>query len=132
MTHPLQQAVFDQLGFIELDDDARQTLRDIARYGIDGGFVGFTYFTDTIAFFKANRSAILSALAELASDLGESVEDLVVNFRCLGEDYRDEVRTVLYGLDADDRQHTAQVENALAWFAAEEVARWVVDHEDAA
>lgn len=118
----LQQAVIEQLGYSELDEDCKATLEDIVNHGVDGGFHGFTYYSDTIKFFDDNRSLILSELADLAGDIGVTSIDVVRGFRCLqlgGDNWNHEIDQVLMGIDCDD---DTQIKNALSWFAAEQVA----------
>ena len=119
----LEQAVLEQLGYTELDEDAIATLEDIAQYGIDGGFTGFIYYTDTVQFFEDNRVLILTELNSLASDLGESAIDLVKGFGCLDGEYNEEVEQVLMNLPCED---DTQVKDALACFAAEQVAHSLI------
>lgn len=134
----LTRAVIRQIG-------DRDNLEDVARHGCDGGFVGFTYYTDTVAFFKKNRVAIINLVNQMAEDLGEPPAEMVAGFNCLGgrqlcrtrdeasdwrvlaknravlAEYLPSVYRCLGGgrLTDDD----TQVANALAWFAAEEIAR---------
>ena len=60
MKTQLQLAIVDQLGlsFTEVDE-LRATLNDIHSYGIEGGFGGFIYYSDTVAFAEQNKSDIL-------------------------------------------------------------------------
>lgn len=115
----LQIQVINQLGYDELDEDCKGNLSDISNHGVDGGFTGFIYYTDTVKFFDDNREVILTELNELADELGESAVDMVKNFGCLSGDYNHEVDQVLMGLTCED---DTTVKNALAWFAAEHVA----------
>ena len=141
ITQQLIHAVLRQLGG---GADARSNLEDIARHGVDAGYCGFTYTRDTVAFFKAHRSEIVDMAEHMALDIGENVADMVAGFQCLAgrslkrnayshdheaerhnramlAQYLPSVSRCLYGgrlTDADD-----DVANALAWFAAEEVAR---------
>ena len=125
----LKQAVIEQLGYNEDDLDQTSvcyeeltgTLSDIANYGVNGGFYGFTYYTDTIKFFDDNRELILRELSSFADELGESVTDMVRGFPFLNDDgeTHQEIDNVLMSLtDNDD----TQVKNALAWWAAEHIA----------
>jgi len=107
-------------------------LNDVYNHGADAGYSGFTYYTDTIKFFKAHRKAIVQMVEQMADDLGESPVDMVSGFNCLGKqdanakrEYLPSVSRCLYGgrLTDDD----TQVANALAWFALEEVARAFCD-----
>ena len=115
----LQTAVLEQLGFDSLDDDAKDTLSDISNHGVDGGFNGFIYYSDTVEFFDNNRNLVLSELNQFADELGESAIDIVKGFKCLNGDYDSEVEQVIMNLDDSDN---TTVKNALAWFAAEHVA----------
>ena len=123
----------------QLNGDAKDSLQDIANHGVDGGFHGFIYTADTVAFFKRNRKDIVALVHSMAEELGEIPVEMVTLFNCLGgpayreakdshykeqevlREYAPGVGRCLYGgrLTDDD----TQVANALAWFAAEEVAR---------
>ena len=123
----------------QLNGDAKDSLQDIANHGADGGFHGFIWHKDTVAFFKRNREDIVALVHRMAEELGETPIEMVATFNCLGgpayrkakdshykeqevlREYTPSVGRCLYGgrLTDDD----VQVANALAWFAAEEVAR---------
>lgn len=127
----LTSAVISQLGYMDEDLDDRHedlmaTLSDIANHGIAGGFGGFIYHTDTTTFAEANKAAILATAREMADCLGvDGAYSLIASFNCLGEDYTpDSVADAIHNPDHEDR---IQVMNALAWFAAEEVAREVTE-----
>lgn len=148
---PLQQAVIDQIN----DDDqeyALDVLKDVSNHGAQGGFSGFTYFSDTVQFFDDNRSLILSHLADLADDMGESAASLVGTFGAL-KSYRlehlnnklhqinygrpapsalrKEIDAILMGLPLDDydAHYIQMIKNVLAWYALEEVARELTEQE---
>jgi len=127
---PLANAVIRQLGATtpnnDEDDEASHTLENIAQHGIMGGYGGFVYYTDTNAFFAKNKALIVGLLEEQADQLGEDVQEMVFNFNCLKDvsEYRQlkaEIARAIYGKPGKDDYHN--VPNALAWFAAEEVAR---------
>jgi hypothetical protein len=116
----LVHAVIRQLG-------DKESLTDIANHGIDGGFSGFIYTSDTVAFFKRNRKEIVQLVNEMADSLGEEPIKMVASFNCLGKqdpkaqrEYYPSVARCLYGKCTDE---DSDVANALAWFAGEEVAR---------
>lgn len=120
----LNAAVIQQLGFDSLqDEDCKQTLSDIANYGIDGGFGSFIYYSDTCEFYDNNERLIKEALAEMACDFGQTAAELVASFGCLNGNYSVcEIDLFLMtGEETDD--NGTQLKNALAWFAAEETAR---------
>ena len=77
MNKKLIKAVIRQLG-------GRDSLQDIANHGIDGGFSGFIYHSDTVKFFKRNRAEIVELVKEMADELGEEPIELVCMFNCLG------------------------------------------------
>ena len=110
----LTKAVPAQLG-------GRESTVDVANHGASGGYSGFTYYTDTVAFFDANRNAIMALVREMASDFGQDGLEMVAGFTCLKDDK-------LTPMDVSDALHTETentqtVKNALAWFALEEVSR---------
>jgi len=114
--HPLYQAVMEHL-----DDDQ---LREVAEYGADKGWPGFTTYTDTCSFFHDHQALIVALVKEIAGEeiAGEDPISFVASFRCLDDDpdTRDEIGRCIYGapLPSD-----ISVPNALAWFALEDVAR---------
>jgi hypothetical protein len=131
----LIRAVIRQMGGFE---SFKESAPDICAHGIDGGFNGFIYHVDTVAFYGRNRAAINAMAASMASELGEGgAIELIGSFNCLSSrsqkpgsyarvpDYTaDEVGATMYGAKA--RMDT-QIANALAWFAAEEIARAYCD-----
>jgi len=101
----------------------KEMAEDIANHGVDGGFHGWIYYTDTVAFTQRNKATIMAAAKAMADDLGESTYGMIACFNCL-KMQSDEVAEAIHNPRSDDR---TQVFNALAWFAAEEVARSFVD-----
>lgn len=116
----LTRAVLKQIG------GDRETLKDVARHGAAGGFCGFTYYKDTSAFYRKNREEIKKLLGETSENYGEGLFSMVCNFVCL-RDWKvteDQVAAVLFGKFGEiDEEDETQIENALAWFALEEIAR---------
>lgn len=127
----LNCAVLTQLGYPEITtqsdldgedgEEARDTLRDIRDHGIDGGFHGFIYYTDTVAFYEDNKTEILALVRNMAQEFGQTEVEFLSGFRCLDQE------TVSAALLGDDEHARDAVHNALAWFAAEEVARELAD-----
>lgn len=100
---------------------------DICRGGIDGGFHGFIYHSETHPFAKRNRKAIAQMASEQARDLGVGVIEMIKGFGCFRNDKPtdEEIGSALYaGRNAEDG---LDVLNALAWYAGEEVARAYCD-----
>jgi hypothetical protein len=109
----------------------KDSLRDVYAHGASGGFCGFCYYSDTVAFYKRNRAEIVALAKNMADDLGESLIAMIAGFNCLKtsnpqerRDLEDEIGRALYGRITDKE---TQVANALAWFALEEVARAFCD-----
>ena len=122
MNKQLIQSVIEQIG-------DSSYMRDIYNHGIMGGFPGFTYYADTIEFFKNNRTEIVALVKEQAQDFGQTPIQFVASFRCLNNAYNDaegeaEIARALYGKLDDDDIH---IPNALAWFVAEEAAREYIE-----
>lgn len=91
----------------------------VSIHGAAGGFHGFIYYTDTVAFTKRNKAVILDAAKNLASDIGESLYKMIGGFNYL-KISEGEAAEAIHNPRSEDRQ---SVFNALAWFAIEEVAR---------
>ena len=134
MDRKLINAVIKQLGHSpeDLKDKGGElvgTLEDVARQGIDSGFSGFIYTLDAVNFYRKNRALIVAELEELAADLGENPLEMVAGFNCLKSDKLStlEVASALFALH---NERYDGIYNALAWFAAEEVARHITDGND--
>ena len=91
---------------------------DIARHGVDGGFHGWIYYSDTVSFFNQNRALIVDWLAMLAADFGSDPVAMVAKWRCTEGCSHAEIFATMAGTVVCDT-----VANGLAWGAAEEVAR---------
>ena len=118
----LVRAVVHQLGGWQ---EAEQSMIDIANHGINGGFHGFIYYSDTVAFFKKHRTTICELVNSTADDFGESPITMITSFNGLKNvETQDSILRCLGGgsLRPDPSNDTI-VANALTWFAAEEVAR---------
>jgi hypothetical protein len=99
--------------------------RDVCRGGAAAGWPGFTYYHDTVGFFKRHRKAIVAMVEELADDLGVCPMEMVAGFNCLDDSDKRmlmaSIARCLYGGRLTDED--TDVANALAWFALEEVAQ---------
>lgn len=111
----------------------KENLPDICNHGADGGFSGFTYYSDTVPFYRRNRGEILELAKQQADDFGQGVMEMIAGFRCLRQQESehkrallDEIGRALYGRVTEEE---TQVANALAWYAAEEVARAFCDED---
>lgn len=114
---PLQRAVIRRMGG---GREAIETAIEAGRHGADAGWPGFTYYTDTVSFYKRHRSDIMDMLAEMADSMGETPSAVLAGFRCLRDAGIDDPMAVLANPRSDDYTTVA---NALAWFALEETGR---------
>jgi hypothetical protein len=104
----------------------QETANDITNHGANSGFSGFTYYRDTLAFFRRNRASIMEMTEQMADALGEGMLKMIAGFNChRGYDFtEDGIARALYTGKGDD---ATNIQNAMAWFALEEVARSYVD-----
>lgn len=106
-------------------DSFKEIASDVANHGASGGFHGFIFYTDTVAFSSRNKSSILDYAREMARDLGEhGAYSLIAGFNCLQGETSDSVADAINNARDDGRTN---VMNALAWFALEEVCRAYTD-----
>ena len=105
-------------------DEFKDRAQDVANGGAAAGWVGFTYYTDTVAFAKRNKRAIEGLLKDLADSIGEDFAKTLTSFNCL-QGY--EGFEILDGYYNPRSEMRTQVYNALAWFALEEVCRSYCD-----
>ena len=112
----LRKAVINQLGGLET---FKATFKDVTSHGADSGFHGFIYYTETTAFFKRNRRAILAHLDALCFDSGEDRITTLKSWRCLNHLTSDEIARGLY--EGGKSDEVTAVQNALSFFALEEV-----------
>lgn len=129
----LIRAVIKQLGSFER---FQEQAPDITNHGIDGGFGGFIYYCDTVAFTKKHKKHILKLAEDQARDCYGKDTDaftMVSTFNCLkGLDLTPgKIAALIYGREPRDDDGSADytsVYNALAWYAGEEVSRAWCDY----
>ena len=121
----LQQRVIEQLsGESELNEDNASTLKDIADYGADAGFTGFTYYSDTCKFFDDNKDLIMEQLLKDRLSAGySSLTEMLSSFRCFKDVDTYNIETFL--INSNDKNNDEQItlKNGLAWYALETVAQ---------
>ena len=83
-------------------------------YGADTGWAGFSYTSDCVAFYRGNERAIWKLLEEVSEQIGMKPLELVSTFG------RSDLAVSPNGFA-----------NLLAWFALEEVGRWLADRPSA-
>lgn len=122
---PLVRAVVKQLG--GWNTDIAQNCYDIANFGISGGFSGFIYYSDTVAFFKHNKKHILKLAESEAQDLGYTdVFGFFASFNCMKSLDISETE-IAKAFFTGKGELLDQILNCLAWYAAETVAREICD-----
>lgn len=94
-------------------DDEPSVAKDVAEYGADAGFGGFTQTTDCVEFYEQFEEEIWEMLRESADNLGESVPGMIANFG-----------------RADMADDADGFKNLLAWFALEEVCRELAENPE--
>ena len=100
------------------------SVKDVNSHGIDGGFSGFVYYTETHAFALKHQKTIVSMLEEMADQLGEDVVSMVGGFGVFKKSPMDkEDKKDLYRYLAGVNPDQGAITNVMAWFAAEEVCR---------
>ena len=63
------------------------SMNNICNHGINGGYHGFIYYSDTEAFARKHRKAIVSLIEHEAQEFGDEVEKFLSDFQCF--DFKD-------------------------------------------
>ena len=101
-----------------------ESIDDVNNHGIDGGFSGFIYYSDTIPFSYKHRKAIIGLLEECAYSFGEDLVSMVCSFGIFGTHKADaDDKKDIYRYLAGTRCKETTIPNVMSWFAAEEVCR---------
>lgn len=102
----------------------KDSIMDVVNHGIDGGFNGFVYYSDTHAFAMRYRKLIVKLLEDSADQLGEEVVSMVSHFGVFRNSPMDnEDKKELYKYLGGGKCNQSAITNVMAWFAAEEVCR---------
>lgn len=102
----------------------KEYIMDVVNHGIDGGFNGFIYYSDTHSFAMRYRKMIVKLLEDTADQLGEDVVNMVSHFGVFRNSPMDsEDKKDLYKYLGGGRPKQGAITNVMAWFAAEEVCR---------
>jgi hypothetical protein len=119
----LVRAVVRQMGGWDYFSERAEDIQRAA----DAGWTGFTWYHDTVAFYRRHRDAILELAEQMADDVGgHGMLSMISGFNCLIDcKFSDtEIAKALYTSKGD---HVDAIQNAMAWFALEEVARSYCD-----
>jgi hypothetical protein len=96
-----------------------------AEYGAGIGISGFIYYSETIAFFKANRTAIASHIEHTAAELGTDIFSMVQGFGVFHNSEKptpSEIGKALWD-SSQSYPELTNLYNVFAWYALEEVSR---------
>ena len=120
----LQQRVIKQLsGKNELNEDNVSILKDVANYGANAGFVGFTYYIDTCKFFDDNKELIFKQLLDDRVNIGyDSLTEMLSSFRCFKDVDTYDIEAFLINSDDGSNNEQTTLKNGLDWYALETVA----------
>lgn len=146
MNNQLIKAVSEQCGY-ETDDSAGfrlfdasnaeliQLFSDVSNHGASDGYGGFIYHSDTCKFARDNMPLIIEQLKEDASNCGMDVFEMVSHLKYLNDYPAFEIASVIFN-QADEATINdgadTQILNALAWYALEEVARYITEIRECA
>ncbi len=104
---------------------------DIARHGIDGGFCGFIYYSDTEPFAARNKDSILELASSQAQEIGyDSTLAMIRGFGCFKGDTLSDGDLMRALCRGQNPKEGPNILNGLAWYAGEEVARAYVQLTD--
>jgi hypothetical protein len=99
-------------------------LADCAKHGADSGFPGFTYYSDTLSFFRRNKQDIVKNMELLAEELGEDIISMVQHFgvfRYGTPPTSASIGQALWGT-GKLKDDLTSLYNVFAWFCLEEVS----------
>ncbi len=109
-------------------DSFTEKAADITNHGINGGFSGFTYYTETEKFAKANKDAILELASSQAQEVGyDSTFAMIRGFGCFKDDKLSDCEIMNALCKGRNPNDGPNILNGLAWLAGEEVARAYCD-----
>jgi hypothetical protein len=100
-------------------------LENCAEHGADCGICGFIYYSETIPFFKANRTDIVNHMETTAAECGMDIIAMVQGFgvfRNSDKPTAGEVGKALWDSGKSYNEFTT-LYNVFAWYALEEVSR---------
>jgi hypothetical protein len=76
----IQALGYNTQGGIESLKELSSQLVTCAKHGADSGFPGFTYYSDTIRFFKQNHKDIVNNIGHTAAETGMDIIKLLQSF----------------------------------------------------
>jgi hypothetical protein len=122
--HVITALGYRSTGGLESLKNLSANLADCSKHGADGGFPGFTYYSDTLTFFRRNREDIVKNLELMAEELGEDIISMVQGFgvfRYGTPPTPAEVGKALWGT-GKLKDDLTSLYNVFAWFCLEEIS----------
>jgi hypothetical protein len=136
ITHVVTALGYRSTGGLESLKSLSANLADCAKHGADGGFPGFTYYSDTLTFFRCNRQDIVKNLELTAEEIGEDIIGMVQGFDVFR--YGTPPTAASIGRALWDtgklKDDLTSLYNVFAWFCLEEIShvwyRYLEDNPD--
>lgn len=100
-------------------------IEDVNKYGIDGGYGEFIYYSDTVAFAQKHHNQIRNLICEQSADFGMNEYEFIASFKCLDVD--SDMKKDIYSFLGGKAPKEVSLANGLAWYAAEHVCRLFED-----
>lgn len=101
------------------------SIQDVNNHGIDGGFNGFIYNSETHKFALKHRKDIISLLEYDADSIGIEVTEMVKGFGVFRSSKMDKDDLMdLYKYLGGSKSEQSTITNVMAWYAAETVCRF--------
>ncbi len=103
----------------------KDSIQDINNHGIDGGYSGFIYHSDTVPFANRYRKLIIQLLERDAQEFGTEISEMVSGFGIFRNNPMDaDDKRELYRFLSETKCKEHTIPNLMAWYAAETVCRW--------
>ncbi len=120
--HPLAMACYRQIGADSVAEFIEKMI-DVSNHGANTGWNGFTYSIECQKFFKSNKKAIIAQLKNDSEELGKCMLEIVKSFNCLHNNFSlEEIGEAIFSGKGD-----SMIFDALAWYALESVANFVLN-----
>lgn len=106
----------------------KDSIQDVNNHGVDSGFSGFIYYSDTVPFAYRYRKLIIQLLEQDAQEFGIEVSEMVSGFGIFRNNPMDsDDKRELYRFLSETKCKETTIPNLMAWYAAETVCRWFED-----
>lgn len=121
-TKTLAKRVFKKL---ETEENFLNIYEDVLNYGMSVGVLNFVHYTETVKFYQTNKRFIMAEVEDLASSLGVSVIDFIIDINNLSIVREQDVIDFLE--NGRKSESYEQIANSLTWFGCEEICRKYYD-----